>query len=57
MNEYMAMLAYVRTPGGTCKGVLQLEATFVDVKKHVSPTALEAGSLEYRSTSPSDMIK
>ena len=27
------MLAQVRTPGGaTCKGVLQLEATFTDVK-------------------------
>ena len=32
MNEYIAMLAYVRTPGAICKGVLQLEATFVDVK-------------------------
>ena len=28
------MLAWVRTPfGATCKGVLQLEATFIDVKK------------------------
>ena len=27
------MLAKVRTPSGaTCKGVLQLEATFIDVK-------------------------
>ena len=27
------MLAYVRTPtGATCKGVLQLEATYIDVK-------------------------
>ena len=27
------MLAYDRTPSGaTCKGVLQLEATFIDVK-------------------------
>ena len=27
------MLAYVRTPSGaTCKGVLQLEATFIEVK-------------------------
>ena len=28
------MLAEVRTPSGaTCKGVLQLEATFIEVKK------------------------
>ena len=28
------MLAYVRTPSrATCKGVLQLEAAFIDVKK------------------------
>ena len=27
------MLSYVRTPSGaTCKGVLQLEVTFIDVK-------------------------
>ena len=27
------MLAYVKTPSGaTCKGVLQLEATFIEVK-------------------------
>ena len=43
------MLAWVRTPSGaTCKGVLQLEATFIDVK-NVSPPGLEPGSLEYRS--------
>ena len=29
----LAVLAYVRTPSrATCKGVLQLEATFIDVK-------------------------
>ena len=44
------MLAYVRTPSGaTCKGVLQLEVTFIDVKKHLSPPGLVPGSLEYRS--------
>ena len=33
LEQYLAMLAYVRTPSGaTCKGVLQLEATFIDVK-------------------------
>ena len=43
------MLAQVRTPSGaTYKGVLQLEATFIEVK-NVSPPRLEPGSLEYRS--------
>ena len=40
------MIALVRTPfGATCKGVLQLEATFIDV----SPPGLEPGCLEYDS--------
>ena len=37
-----------KTSGATCKGVLQLEATFI-VRKHVSPPGLEPGFLEYRS--------
>ena len=42
------MLSQIRTPlGATCKGVLQLEATFIEVKK--SPPGLKPGSLEYRS--------
>ena len=36
------MLAQVTTPGATCKGIFQLEAT-------VSPPGLELVSLEYRS--------
>ena len=42
------MLAQVRTP--TCKGLLQLKATFINVKKHVSPPGLEPGSLKYHSS-------
>ena len=34
----------------TCKGVLQLEATFID-ENHVSPPGLQPGSLEYRCKS------
>ena len=44
------MLAQVRTPSGAnCKGVLQLEATFIDVRNMQYPPGLEPGSLEYRS--------
>ena len=40
------MLAYVRTPSGaTCKSVLQVKTTFIDMK--TSPE-LEHGSLEHR---------
>ena len=36
------MLAYIRTPSGPpCKGVLQLEATFIECEKHVSPPGLD----------------
>ena len=37
MNKYLAMLSYVRTPSGaTFKCVLQLEATFILVKRCIS---------------------
>ena len=36
INEYLAMPASVRTPtGATCEVVLELEANFIDMKKHV----------------------
>ena len=41
------MLASVRTPSGaTCKGVLQLEATFIEVKNMYLQPRLEPGSSE-----------
>ena len=44
------MLAKVRTPSGaTCKGVLQLEATFIGVKNMYLHRDSNPGSLEYRS--------
>ena len=41
------MQTLIRTPSvAACKGILQLEATFIYVKQYVSPPGLEPGSLE-----------
>ena len=45
MNQYLTLLALVRTPSGaTRKGVIQLEATFYSCEKAVSPPGHEPGS-------------